>query len=126
MCKHHVAVTAVLVALTTIMLCACGADDGTSASGAQSNAANNAASSYAANTAIANAATPAGQQTSATPVPPPAYGASAALTKDPNAAPDPAVQNVEASLAADSQQVAPVLHYAPGDKDPGGSNSNSN
>jgi hypothetical protein len=28
---------------------------------------------------------------------------------------DPIAQNMQASLAADSQQVAPVMHYAPGD-----------
>ncbi len=31
------------------------------------------------------------------------------------AASDPIAQNMQASLAADSQQVAPVMHYAPGD-----------
>jgi hypothetical protein len=28
---------------------------------------------------------------------------------------DPITQNMQASLAADSQQVAPVMRYAPGD-----------
>jgi len=31
------------------------------------------------------------------------------------AATDPITQNMQASLAADSQQVAPVMRYAPGD-----------
>lgn|GEM_PF-876475 len=115
--RHYVAATAVLVALTTIMLSACGPDDGASTSADQSRAAPD---------AVNSAATPSAQATSPA-LPPPAFGASATLTSLPNASPDAAsdsaVQSVEASLAADSQQVAPVLHYAPGDS---GQNSNSN
>jgi hypothetical protein len=44
-------------------------------------------------------------------------GASAALSSAPDAASDSAVQSVEASLVADSQQVPPVMHFAPGDSD---------
>jgi hypothetical protein len=32
-----------------------------------------------------------------------------------NAASDPVEQNMQANLAADSQQIAPVMRYAPGD-----------
>ena len=46
--------------------------------------------------------------------------ASEPLAADPAAASDPITQNMQASLAADSQQVTPVMHYAPGD------NANSN
>jgi hypothetical protein len=41
--------------------------------------------------------------------------ASAPLAANPAAASDPITQNMQASLAADNQQVAPVMHYAPGD-----------
>ncbi|WP_278501928.1 hypothetical protein [Paraburkholderia fungorum] len=41
--------------------------------------------------------------------------ASAPLAADPAAASDAITQNMQASLAADSQQVTPVMHYAPGD-----------
>ena len=37
------------------------------------------------------------------------------LAADPTAASDAITQNMQASLAADSQQVTPVMHYAPGD-----------
>ena len=122
--RHHVAATAVLVALTTIMLSACGPDDGTSASTDQSSAAPNSATS-----AATSVTTPFAQETSPALTPPLAFGASATLANvpdntGPNAAPgtapDNAVQSVEASLAADSQQVTPVLHYAPGDSDQSG------
>ncbi|WP_246217112.1 hypothetical protein [Paraburkholderia panacisoli] len=41
--------------------------------------------------------------------------ASTAPAANPAAASDPITQNMQASLAADSQQVTPVMHYAPGD-----------
>lgn len=41
--------------------------------------------------------------------------ASSTLAANPTAASDPITQNMQASLAADSQQVSPVMHYAPGD-----------
>ena len=124
--RHHVAATAVLVALTTIMLSACGPDDGTSTSAVQSGAAPNAVAS-----ADTSNATQSAHDTSPALTPPSAFGASAVLTNVPNTdshaapgtAPDNAVQNVEASLAADSQQVTPVLHYAPGDSDQNGKNN---
>jgi hypothetical protein len=117
--RHQVAAPAVLVALTTIALSACGPDDGTSASAGQSSAAPDATTSAA--TASAHETSPALTSLAA-------LGASATLTNVPNAdpdaapgtAPENALQSVEASLAADSQQVAPVLHYAPGDSDQSG------
>jgi hypothetical protein len=44
---------------------------------------------------------------------PPDAGASVPLAVSPDTASDSAVISVQASLAADSQQVKPVLHYAP-------------
>ncbi|MGF6775078.1 hypothetical protein [Paraburkholderia sp. GAS334] len=44
-----------------------------------------------------------------------AEGASASFAALPDAASDGAVADVQASLAADNRQVAPVLRYAPGD-----------
>ena len=107
--RLHATATAVLVALTTILLTACGPDDSTSASVDQSNAA-------------ANQATPSRHQTNAAATPPSALGALPALSTSPDAAAaaaasDSAVQSAQASLAADNTQVAPVLHYAPGDSD---------
>ncbi|MGA7778658.1 MAG: hypothetical protein WCA85_13255 [Paraburkholderia sp.] len=123
--RHFNAATAVLVALSTITLSACGPDDGTSASANQSSA-------------TADAATPPVTQPvaqlppqfatqsptqPAAPASPPSIpsGASAALSSTPDDVTDIAVQNVEASLAADSQQVPPVMHFAPGDSDPNSS-----
>ena len=94
----------VFVALATFALSGCGADDSASAS--------TSSSPVTANNVAAQSATIA-----------PAAGmlnASAPLAADPAAASDAIIQNIQASLAADSQQVAPVMHYAPGD------NANSN
>ncbi|NPT44294.1 hypothetical protein GNZ12_23885 [Paraburkholderia sp. 1N] len=94
--------TTVFVALATFALSGCGADDSASASSSPSVANNDAAQSSVVNPA--------------TGVP----NASALLAADPAAASDAITQSMQASLAADSQQVAPVMHYAPGD------NTNSN
>ncbi|TDG10385.1 hypothetical protein E1N52_03290 [Paraburkholderia guartelaensis] len=119
--------TAVLVVLATIMLDACGPGDSSSAASStpdtsesqsaatQSPLANSARimplptpdTNTAANT-LANAST----NTSTNPSAIPAYGANAATAA--NTASDP-VQGAQASLAADSDQVTPVLSYAPGD-----------
>lgn len=108
-----VTATAILVAFTTALLSACGPDDSSSASVDQSNAAGNPATLAATPAAISS-----GHDASVAAATP-AYGASATLagTPDTKAASDSAVQSVEASLAGDSQQVAPVLRYAPGDSD---------
>ena len=90
---------AALVALATLALSGCGADD----------AAPSAASS---SQAVAN-----DDATANPPASPamPILEASSTLAANPAAASDPITQNMQASLAADSQQVAPVMHYAPGD-----------
>jgi hypothetical protein len=41
--------------------------------------------------------------------------ASAPFAANPANASDPIAQNMQASLAADNQQIAPVMRYAPGD-----------
>jgi hypothetical protein len=93
---------AVLAALATFTLSGCGADDSASAPSSPSVASNDTA-----------------QNAAIKPVPD-MPDASAPLAAGPAAASDAITQNMQASLAADSQQVAPVMHYAPGD------NANSN
>ncbi|MFM0500627.1 hypothetical protein [Paraburkholderia caffeinilytica] len=89
----------VFVALTTFALNGCGADDSTSASASSSpTAANNTA-------AQSGTLAPAAAM----------LNASAPLAAVPTAASDIVIQNMQASLAADNQQVTPVMHYAPGD-----------
>lgn len=119
--RHFNAASAVLVALSTIMLSACGPDDGTSANANQSTTAADAAAPPVTQSAIQSAAQLA-TQSPTQPVAPGAVtsiplGASAALSSASDDASDSAVQNVEASLAGDSQQVPPVMHFAPGDSD---------
>ncbi|MGQ7933112.1 hypothetical protein [Paraburkholderia sp. D1E] len=94
--------TLVFVALATFTLSGCGADDSASISPSPS-AANNDTSQ---NPAIKPA--------------PDMLNASTSLAAGPAAASDAIAQNMQTSLAADNQQVAPVMHYAPGD------NANSN
>ncbi|SOE99357.1 hypothetical protein SAMN05446635_7368 [Burkholderia sp. OK233] len=96
--------SAVFVALATFALNGCGADDSTSASTSSSPTAANNVAAQSATTAPA-----AGMLNTSSP-----------LAADPAAASDAITQNMQASLAADNQQVAPVMHYAPGD------NANSN
>ncbi|MFM0073494.1 hypothetical protein PQQ86_20275 [Paraburkholderia sediminicola] len=96
--------SAVFVALATFALSGCGADDSGSASTSSSSTTENNAVAQSATTAPAAAM----------------LNASVPLAAGPAAASDPITQNMQASLAADSQQVTPVMHYAPGD------NANSN
>jgi hypothetical protein len=86
--------TAFAVVLATISLSACGPDAGPSAASSTSNS-----------PSLAAAAAPAASlpQTAA-----------ASSTQAASATADP-VQNAEASLAADSQQITPILSYAPGE-----------
>ena len=84
-----------LVALATLALGGCGADDSAPSAASSTPAVAN-------NNAAASPATPI-------------LNASSTLAADPAAASDPITQNMQASLAADNQQVAPVMHYAPGD-----------
>ena len=109
------AATAILVAVTTILLNACGADDGSSASVNQSSAAQDGSTPSAS----------PDHDTPPTAAPAAPFGASNTLISAADAASDPAVQSVQTSLAADSRQVAPVLHYAPGDGDPQSQNGQS-
>jgi hypothetical protein len=104
---------ALSVALATISLSACGPDAGPSAPSAGTPAPAEAAPAQTAQTA-AQAAAP-GDNTPASDT----YAANS-IDSTRGAPPGQAsapVQSVEASLAADSQQVAPVLSYAPGDAD---------
>jgi hypothetical protein len=90
--------TTFALVLITVALSGCGADDGSSSTAATSSTP----------APVANDSATAMPATAA-------FGASASLTGLPDAASDPIAQNMQAILAADSQQVAPVMHYAPGD-----------
>ncbi|CAE6766854.1 hypothetical protein [Paraburkholderia haematera] len=94
----------VFVALATFALSGCGAGDSNPPSTSPSPGATHN------NAALSATIAPAGG------IP----NASAPLAAGPAAASDAITQIMQASLAADSQQVAPVMHYAPGD------NANSN
>jgi hypothetical protein len=96
--------SAALLALAAFALSACGADDSTS-TGTSSSPGVTANDAAHAEDAAPHAAT----LSAALP------DASAPLAANPAAASDPITQNMQASLAADSQQVAPVMRYAPGD-----------
>ncbi|MEX3978187.1 hypothetical protein AB4Y45_04270 [Paraburkholderia sp. EG287A] len=114
--------TAAIVVLATIMLDACGPGYGSSAASStpdpsesqsaatQSPLANSARISPLPTDTNASANTSANASTNPSAIP--AYGANAATAT--NTANDP-VQGAQASLAADSDQVTPVLSYAPGD-----------
>jgi hypothetical protein len=93
------AFTLALVACATISLTACGPGDAPSANDTQGAAAQNTTTPASPDTALQAARA----------------DASAPLASRPDAASTSAVTSVQASLAADSQQVAPVLRYAPGD-----------
>jgi cytoskeletal protein RodZ len=106
-----VAILASSIALTTA-LTACGADDSapppsspaTSSSSSQVDAAHDAVQQSAPDSRAAFL-----PDASA------AYAPSASFAADVAAASDPIAQTMQANLAADSQQIAPVMHYAPGD-----------
>ena len=105
--------SAVLVALATVVLSGCGADD--SASNATSSSPGSSAANSAANSAVNSIADSDTAHHAATSAATPILNASSTLAANPAAASDPITQNMQASLAADSRQVAPVMHYAPGD-----------
>jgi hypothetical protein len=94
--------SAALLALAVFALSACGADDSAPMQ-------TSSAPGVGANDAAHQAAPPPVTLSAALPT------ASAPLAANPAAASDPITQNMQASLAADSQQVAPVMRYAPGD-----------
>ncbi len=89
--------TVLFVALTTFALSGCGADDSAPVSSSPAVTNNNAVQN-----AVVSPSTGGSNR-------------SAPLAADPAAASDSITQNMQASLAADNQQVAPVMHYAPGD-----------
>ena len=95
---------AALIALATLALNGCGADDSASVG---TSTTTSSSSGIGANEAVQQRA----PSSAALPMP----DASAPLAANPAGASDPITQNMQASLAADSQQVAPVMHYAPGD-----------
>jgi hypothetical protein len=100
--------TAISVVLATMALAACGPGDNASSSAPQQSAPNltaNATDTAAATAAYANAGN-AGNAASDT-----LAAAPASYASDP-------VQSAQASLAADSEQIAPVMSYAPGDEPP--------
>ncbi|NYH15524.1 hypothetical protein [Paraburkholderia bryophila] len=100
----------VVSSIALLALTGCGADD--SASNAAPSASSKGMTAANGDTAQRAAALPA------TPI----LNASSTLAANANAsasaaaaASDPIARNMQASLAADSQQIAPVMHYAPGD-----------
>jgi hypothetical protein len=100
--------TALLVATATVALTACGPDD-------------TAAGNHAAQTSsipLPQAVSPSAAPSLANPLAASTAASSVALA-DPataaDAASDGVVTGVQASLAADSRQIAPVMHYAPGE-----------
>ncbi|MEM5310931.1 hypothetical protein [Paraburkholderia sp. JHI869] len=117
--------TATIVVLATIMLDACGPGYGSSAASSTPDTSAAPSESQSAATPLANstrisplptpdtnASISGSTNASTNPSAIPAYGANAAPAA--NTTSDPA-QNAQASIAADSDQVAPVMSYAPGD-----------
>ncbi|MBC8728221.1 hypothetical protein [Paraburkholderia sp. UCT2] len=105
--------SAALLVLATIALNGCGADDSSSTSNATTTslAPNDAAQRPAmAAAATPNASAPFADNTASN-----AANNTASNAASGAAATDAITQNMQASLAADSQQVAPVMRYAPGD-----------
>jgi PBP1b-binding outer membrane lipoprotein LpoB len=98
--------SAALLVLAAIALNGCGADDAPPAS-------NTSAKDPAAN----DPAQPPATTAAATPDPSAPFTSNTASNTASGAAAtaDSITQNMQASLAADSQQIAPVMHYAPGD-----------
>ncbi|WP_321900940.1 hypothetical protein [Paraburkholderia tropica] len=102
--------TAISVVLATMALAACGPGDNASSSAPQQSAPNlTANAANAADTAAYANAGNAGNATNA---------ASDTLAAAPAVYASDPVQSVQASLAADSEQIAPVMSYAPGDEPP--------
>jgi hypothetical protein len=105
-----------LVVLATVLLTACGPDDAASNDDAQGAAPGGApqgtqsvqASSIQAEN-LPGTASEVSALAAATALANSASGSSSGATSD------AAVTSVQASLAADSRQIAPVMHYAPGD-----------
>ncbi|MFM0592365.1 hypothetical protein [Paraburkholderia dilworthii] len=98
----------VVSSIALLALTGCGADD--SASNAAPSTSSKGMTAANGDTAQRAAALPATPILNASSTLAASASASAAA-----AASDPIAQNMQASLAADSQQIAPVMHYAPGD-----------
>lgn len=102
----------VVISMAVLVLTGCGPDDSTSNAAPSSSskgmtAANGDAAQHAALSATPILNTSSTLAANA--------NANVAANANASAASDPITQNMQASLAADSQQVAPVMHYAPGD-----------
>ena len=105
-----------LVVLATVLLAACGPDDTASNNDAQAAAPGGAPQT--AQAAHASSLQAADLHGTASEMSPSAAGmalAHPASDVDSGVTSDAAVTSVQASLAADSRQIAPVMHYAPGD-----------
>ncbi|KXU84848.1 hypothetical protein CI15_21345 [Paraburkholderia monticola] len=103
--------SATLLVLATIALNGCGADDDSSASNASTTAP--APNDVAQQPAIAvNGMPPTAIPYASAPL---ANDMTSNAASGTVATTDPITQNMQANLAADSQQVAPVMRYAPGD-----------
>ncbi|WP_233852236.1 hypothetical protein [Paraburkholderia sp. HD33-4] len=104
--------SAALLVLATIALNGCGADDSPSASNASTTATapNDVVPQSTAAAAAPNASAPFADNIADNTAHNSASNAASGA-----AATDPITQNMQASLAADSRQVAPVMRYAPGD-----------
>ncbi|CAN7553185.1 hypothetical protein ACOCG7_01010 [Paraburkholderia sp. DD10] len=93
--------SALFIALAMYALSGCGADDSPPAATASTTSASSSPTIANNNDVAQNAGT--------------SSAASTPLAENPFAASDAITQNMQASLAADSRQVAPVMRYAPGD-----------
>jgi hypothetical protein len=102
------ALVAIATVASSIALTGCGADD-------SSPTTTSSATSSPSSSSQGIAANDAAQQS--VPSLPAAFvpDASAPCAVDPALASDPVAQTMQANLAADNQQIAPVMHYAPGD-----------
>jgi hypothetical protein len=107
----------IFVAVATFTLSGCGADDAapSSSSSSTTSVSSDAAQSAAVTPLSPVVASNDAAQSSAINPATDRFNASASLAAGPAATSDPITQTVQTSLAADSQQVAPVMHYAPGD-----------
>jgi len=106
----------VIVALASIALAACGPDDNASTGASAQDTSQPAAAPSVLNASASNPSMPAPSAASS-----PLAGSFNAVNAqgDPqnsqNTQDNAAILSAQASLAADSQQVAPVMRYAPGD-----------
>ena len=110
--------SAALVVLATIALNGCGADDTPPASNASTTAPtadDTAQPGATAAAAILDASAPFASNAANGPANNPTNNTASNAASGTAATADPITQNMQAVLAADSRQVAPVMRYAPGD-----------